>query len=163
MDTIRIKLLNLVRRWVEDQELLIARKEVNEVANILWKEIERIHREINIQKAEIDRKKVRIEILGLWRAKLLEMYKVLAELLFVWRELKKQLDEVNTELKEIEEEYSRVQKELKEVVEKIKNTDFSKDLNAVDPKLLELGDMILNELLKSKEIKGKGTKHKFNE
>lgn len=103
MDTIRIKLLNLIRRWAEDQELLIARKEVNEVANILWEEIGRIHKEINIQKAEIDRKKVRAEILGLWRAKLLEMYKVLAELLFVWRELKKQLDEVNIELKEIEE------------------------------------------------------------
>lgn len=63
----------------------------------------------------------------------------------------------------MKKKYSKAQRELKEVIEKIKNTDFSKDLNAVDPKLLELGDIALNELLESKENKGERTKHEFNE
>ena len=139
----------------EPKELQEIKKKVIEVANILWKEIETVQEKIEVQKHEINKTKARIEILGRERAILLHMYLLLAEELFVWRELKMRLEQLQRKLKELEEKYAHELEEFQKIITKIENTNFSKGSEGIDPELVELANLSLEDFKDLDELSSK--------
>jgi len=139
----------------EPKELQEIKKKAVEVANILWNEIETIQEKIEVQKYEINKTKARIAILGRERALLLHLYLLLAEELFVWREFNMRLEQLQRKLRELEEKYVHELGGLQKITTKIKNTDFSKGVESIDPELVELANLAIEEFKDLDELSSK--------